>query len=84
MTVLILDPSALLDELEQGWVDDEFAAIIAAEFGAERTTPPEPPTNNGSPWSGWALRRRRLPQHARLRDRVNAPVWGRQRSPPCR
>jgi hypothetical protein len=83
MAVAAMDESALLDQLEQGWVDDEFAAIIAAEFGADPTTPPEPPTSNGSPWERSALPRRRSPGHAHPQDRLNTPVWGKQRSPPA-
>lgn len=72
----------LLRQIDTAWVDDEFSAIIAANWPAE---PPEPPPAAGPtnaeprlPRSSGALGRR-----GRLADTTVTPsVAWRQRSPP--
>jgi hypothetical protein len=72
----------LLRQIDTAWVDDEFSAIIAANWPAE---PPEPP-----PAAGPANAEPRLPRSSgalgprgRLTNTTVSPsVAWRQRSPP--
>jgi len=48
---LLVDNPVLDDwaEFEAAWVDDEFAAIVEANFGSQPPEPPEPPVPAGEP-----------------------------------
>jgi len=72
----------LLDELEQAWVDEEFGAIIAANFDDEYAGPPERPTSNGGRWSSPTQELWTSTGSPRGQDRLRTPLRGQQRSPP--
>jgi len=71
-----------LGELEQAWVDDEFAAIIAASFRGEYVSPPVPPTDKGSAWNPRGRHRSHDGPCLLAIRRVHPAVAGYQRSPP--